>query len=216
MGRYFLQTDPGLLIILVRHGKTALNNPSDPLVRGWVDAELSGAGRLDVQMAAQKMKKYAPQAIVSSDFMRDTQTAQLLAARIGIASVETDFNSRTWDVGLYGGRPESEVQQAINTLYERTWEAPPGSNESFDQFSERWFSFLDRQIELARNIPSMRPMIIVTHGRNIALTDSKYNFKLPNKGMMPYPAGYALLAVGEDRGVDFAISPPDECVCSDL
>lgn len=215
MPGYYIQATPGVLIILVRHGSTELNSAAKTIVRGWKDTELDNKGRLAVQLTAQKLRKFNAQHIISSDFTRDTQTKFLLAAALGISNLDVDYDARTWDVGAFSGQPEEEVQPAINELYRRTNERPPGSQESFDEFSERWFRLLDKKIEEARNISAMRPIIITTHGRNIALTDSKYNFKLPIEGRMPFPAGYALLSIGDDSLIQFDIAPPDECVCED-
>jgi broad specificity phosphatase PhoE len=199
----------------VRHGKTALNNPSNPIVRGWKDEQLSPAGQVGIQATASKLKPYKPQYIISSDFMRDTQSAHILAGRLGISGVETDFNARTWDVGEYSGKPESEVNAAIQGFYRRSWDVPPGSSESFDDFSRRWLDFVDRRLSFA-DIEGMRPLVIVTHGRNIALCDSYFNHKMPQDGMMPLPAGCGILAVNPDTSLNFTISDESEPVAADV
>lgn len=212
--RYHLQTNPGVLAILVRHGATELNNGAKK-VRGWEDVELSKAGENEVRRTAQELRQYDPQYIVSSDFTRDASTAQLIASQLNISNIETDFNARTWDVGSFSGQPESEVNPAIEQLYGRSWETPPGSSESFDGFSRRWQQFLDSKMDFA-TIEGMRPIIIVTHGRNLALTDSYLNFKTPRDGMMPFAGGYGLISVTPDRSLDYQIQGESECVCQDV
>lgn len=212
---YYLPTTAGVLVILVRHGHTELNNPGRPIVRGWKDAALTSEGEANVARTAMELAQFKPQWIVSSDFMRDSGTAQIIANKLGIADFSVDFDSRTWDVGAFSGKPEDEVADAINDLYRRTWQAPPGSDETFDQFSARWLNFLDRKMEQAQ-IDGMRPGVIVTHGRNIALSDSHFNHKMPEDGMMPYPAGYALVSVAPDRSVQCDIQGETECVCVDI
>lgn len=213
---YYLQTTPGVIAILVRHGQTPDNTAVNTKVRGWHDIELSNEGRLNVQITAMKLRKFKPQAIVSSDFMRDSETAEILAGRLGIADKEVDYDARTWDTGLFSGQPEKVVQPAIDDLYLRSWEAPPGSGESFDTFSKRWQSFLDRKLEYAAKVEAARPLIIVTHGRNIALADSYFNHKLPQDGIMPLAAGYAVISVGLDYKINVEVIPPSEGVCQDV
>lgn len=202
-------------MLLVRHGATVLNNPSNPIVRGWEDAELAKDGENAVRQLAGELRQYNPQYIVSSDFTRDSSTAHILASRLGITNLETDYDARTWDVGSYSGKLESEVNPAIENLYDRSWETPPGSSESFDGFSKRWQQFLDRKMDLA-TIEGMRPIIVVTHGRNLALTDSYLNFKTAKDGMMPYAGGYGVISVAPDRSLQFQIQGESECVCTDV
>lgn len=202
-------------MLLVRHGATGLNNPSNPTVRGWEDVELSGEGQASIRRLAGELRQYNPQYIVSSDFTRDASTAHILASRLGISNMETDYDARTWDVGAFSGQLESEANPAIHNLYNRSWETPPGSSESFDGFSKRWQQFLDRKMDLA-TIDGMRPIIVVTHGRNLALTDSYLNFKTPKDGMMPYAGGYGVISVAPDRSLQYQIQGESEGVCQDV
>lgn len=212
---YYLQANPGLLIVLVRHGRTKLNSASNTIVRGWKDEPLMDSKRGEIIDTARELKQYDPKWVVSSDFMRDSQTAQILASDLQLSDTGVDYDARTWDVGQFSGQPESQVNDAIHDLYLRPWEVPPGSGESFNDFAARWTKFLDRQMSMA-TIEVMRPGIIVTHGRNIALTDAQYNFKTTSEGLMPLPAGYALLTVANDRSVQFNIPGESECVCVDI
>ena len=204
-----------MLIILVRHGATALNNSAKPSVRGWRDDPLETSSFADVRKTARAIRQYSPQWVTSSDFMRDAQTKMILVDELGIADTEVEYDSRTWDVGTFSGKPEAEVNDAIQELYKRPWDTPPGSLESFNEFSARWQQFLDRKMQKA-GIEGMRPGIIVTHGRNLALTDSYFNFKMPEDGLMPYPAGYGILSVANDRSLQYAYPGETECVCVDV
>lgn len=202
-------------MLLVRHGATKLNSAKNPIVRGWKDEPMAPQARADVRATARELRPYGPKALVSSDFMRDAETAQVLAAELGIASMETDFDARTWDVGTYSGKPEDEARDAINDLYRRSWETPPGSQESFDEFAARWLKFLDKRMQAAQ-IEAMRPYLVVTHGRNIALTDSNFNFKLPEDGLMPMPSGYGVLSITPERKIAFEVQGEAESVCIDI
>jgi broad specificity phosphatase PhoE len=186
-----------MLIILMRHGRTEGNDPSNPTIRGWKDSPLTPEGRLDVQMTANKLKAYNPQWIDSSDFMRDTETAYLVANQLNIANVETHWLARTWDTGDFSGKPESEVGQAIKAIYERPWESAPGGSESYNTFLERWQGYLEGKMDLAANVDEMRPGIVVTHGRNIAATYCDLEQQPLWKGYMPFPSGFACVMADE-------------------
>lgn len=204
-----------MLVLLVRHGATRLNTAQNTVVRGWKDEPLLPESRADILDTAEQLREYNPQAILSSDFMRDSQTAQILATALNISDITVEFDARTWDVGTYSGEPEDQVNAAILDLYQRPYERPPGSQESFNDFSGRWNSLLDRIMQRA-TIASMRPIIMVTHGRNIALTDAQFNFQLPEASRMPMPAGYGILAVDVQRKIQFDLVGESECVCVDV
>lgn len=216
MARYFLQTSPGPLIILVRHGITQANEGGDPLIRAWKDYPLDEKREYQIRDTAEKLKAYKPGYIVSSDLMRDTSTAQIIADVLNMSNREVDFDARTWDMGTLEGQPLKEVNPIIEQLYKRPWEIPPGSSESFDDFSRRWQEFLDRKMYLAANVSQMRPLVIVTHGKNIALAYTYINLLPPVEGIMPYPAGYAVLKVGDDGGLTMDMVTKTEPVIEDM
>jgi broad specificity phosphatase PhoE len=203
MPSYFANAKPGVLAILMRHGSTA-DNGGAKVVRGWKDQELTPAGRIEAQLTADKLAKYKPAKVFHSDFMRDSETAHIVAAKLNLPT-EADFNLRTWDVGDYSGQPESEVNPAILRLYRTPWAMPPGSTESFNDFSRRFINYFEDRLRDAANIETYRPPVIVSHGRNIAQAHSHIDFLLPWEARMPMPAQFALINVNPDRtiGIEF-------------
>lgn len=170
---------------------------------------------MDVQVMAPKLRQYEPKGVYSSDFMRDMDTAQLIARSLNLPIMGHDFNVRTWDLGKFNGQKESDVAEAVKYYYDRPWEIPPGSEESFNTFARRFQEFLDGALSLSAEVDSMRPMVIVTHGRNIALVDSYINSKNPWDSDMPMPAGYGLIRVNQDRSLGFEIVGEKEPVALD-
>lgn len=210
---YRMNAKPGVLAILMRHGKTALNDPSKPKVRGWADVPLSAEGKIAAQMTANKIRFYNPKYVYHSDFMRDEQTAHEVARVLNLPT-EADFDARTWDVGIYSGKTEDVANPPLIELYRRAWEAPPGSSESFNEFSARWIRFLENKLDFAANVA--RPIIIVTHGRNTALTDSHINGKMPLDGYMPFPAGIGVIRVEDDGLLTYNYPEETEPVIQDV
>lgn len=214
MPRYYKQTTPGTLLLLMRHGATDLNTSGDLKVRGWVDCPLSQEGRFQARATVDKLKPYEPKYVYHSDFMRDCETGRIVADAFNIPT-EADFDLRTWDVGSYSGQDESIANPALLELYKRSWETPKGSSESFDGFSRRFFGFLDAKIDMAANRPEMRPLLLVSHGRNLALTHSYIEGLLPWKAQMPFTAGLMEILVDDDRGLRVAFLGKTEPVIED-
>lgn len=198
--KYFLDATPGPLVILMRHGQTALNDPKNPRLRAWKDVPLDPAGKIDVQLTANRLRKYKPGYAFSSDLMRDAETCQIVSGMLDIGA-EQDFNARTWDMGRFEWQLLADVNGAVAELYARPWEYPPGSSESFNDFAARWQKFLDLKMDAAAKIDGWRPILIITHGKNIALAQSYIEGVEPAKATMPLPAGFAVINVNDDRSL---------------
>lgn len=201
-------------MLLVRHGKTVLNDPNKPKLRGWKDVELSDEGKVQAQLTAQRLRFYRPKEVYSSDFTRDMQTALLISERLNIPYQAPDFDARTWDTGLFSGQPEEDVNERVMEFYKRPWETPPGSSESFNGFSDRWVRYMEGKADWAAN--GQRPIILVTHGRNIALANAHLSGVNPWDADMPLPAGYAEIRVGNDGSMSMQIMGEREPVLADV
>lgn len=200
-------------MILVRHGATALNNGAK-MVRGWKDVPLHYTGKIDAEIAAKKLAKYGPGYIFHSDFMRDSETAHIIAKRLNLP-VEADYDLRTWDVGQFSGKPEAQVNPAILELYKQPWSKPPGSSESFNDFASRFTGAMDKYLSLAAEESAFRPIVLVCHGRNIALAHSHLSGALPWDALMPLAGGEAIIAIGKDGMLGLEFLSPTESVIKD-
>lgn len=212
---YRLDAKPGVIGILMRHARTEGNDPKNPTVRGWKDSPLTSEGKIQAQLTANKLKSYEPKHIYHSDFMRDTQTAEILAAILNIP-LETDFNSRTWDVGTYSGKPEDDVNPPIMEIYKHPWMTPPGSTESFNEFAGRFCEFMERKLRYAAMVEPARPVVIVTHGRCVAIAQSHFEGLNAWECSMPMPAQYATVTVELDGHLTMEFIGPREAVIADV
>lgn len=201
------------LALLVRHGRTDLNE-GIPRLRGWADVPLNRDGELDAQMAANALRPYDPQLLYSSDLTRDMQTINIISKMLDNIPTETTFELRTADTGELTEQPEKEVEDIMRRWYTSPWiEAPSG--ESYDSFVARLFPFVDRMLDLSRDVPQMRPIAMCGHGRLFAALDSRYNFKPPIEGKMAMPGGVAVIKEMPDRRIRFEFLGPTESVISD-
>ncbi|PJE94686.1 bifunctional RNase H/acid phosphatase [Streptomyces carminius] len=148
--------------VLLRHGETALT----PLKRfsgsGGTDPELSPAGLGQAEAAAAALAaRGTVQDVVASPLTRCRQTAEAVAARLGL-KVETDEDLREADFGAWEGLTFAEARER----YPRdlaAWLADPGAaptgGESFAAVTRRVERARDRLLERYRG----RTVLLVTH-----------------------------------------------------
>jgi hypothetical protein len=76
-------------IYLVRHGRTPWNEQG--LLQGWADVSLAQVGRREAsRVGAAITSIHEPERVVTSPLARAIETAEIVADRTGVASVETD------------------------------------------------------------------------------------------------------------------------------
>lgn len=179
------------LILLVRHGRTALNE-GKPKLRAWEDPPLDRMGEMDADLAGQKLKQYSPMMLYHSDLTRDTQTGEIIAKRLGNIPSETDYRLRTANMGVWSGAVEEDVRPMVLKWYQQPWVQAP-SGESYGEFLRRFYPAFDEKLEISRGIESFCPTVVVTHGRNVAALHSRYKMLPPEKADMPLPGGMAIV-----------------------
>ena len=214
--RFSLNAKPGTIAILARHGRTRDNSPNRPKVRGWKDEPISKQGKFEVQLHAYKLRQHEPKVIYHSDFMRDSETAHILANELGISDISADYDARTWDTGNLSGMDESEAEPVIREIYRNPYQTAPGGSESMSDFYSRWWEFLQNKLDMASKIEFMRPPLIVTHGRNIATAWSYIKGVPMENGMMPEPAGFAIISVTPNRELEIEIPGEKENILHDV
>ena len=204
-----------VLALVVRHGETELNDPNRTRLRAWENPSLTDQGRASIALTANKMKIYSPKLVYSSDLVRDSQSAMLIAEMLGNIPFEIDFALRTADMGTLSGMLEKEVRPRVLRWYQNPGEPAPGG-ESRNQFEKRVWNFMEPKIELARGVAAFRPTVFVTHGRICAYLDSYYGMKPPESALMPITGGFCVLRSNFD-GIDtFEILGETEPIQSDV
>lgn len=203
------------LILLVRHGRTALNSPTAPRLRAWENPPLDRRGQLDAQMAAQMLKPYKPQMAYSSDLMRDTETANRIADDLGNIPFEVDYALRTANMGELAGELDSEMAPLVAKWYTSPWWQAP-SGESLNDFLRRFYPAFDLKLNLARESEAYRPSIIVTHGRNIAAVHARSEMIPQIEAKMPFPGGIASVYLDERGDTKLEFITETEPVFADI
>ncbi|WP_367041403.1 bifunctional RNase H/acid phosphatase [Streptomyces sp. Je 1-332] len=148
--------------VLLRHGETALTPQKRFSGSGGSDPSLSDVGREQAERAAAAFAARGTiQAIVSSPLKRCQETAQAVAARLGL-DVRVDEGLRETDFGSWEGLTFGEVRarqpEELNAWLASPDAAPPGG-ESFAAVTDRVSAARDR---LAAEYAG-RTVLLVTH-----------------------------------------------------
>jgi broad specificity phosphatase PhoE len=95
-------------VYLIRHGETEWN-----IIGRWqgiLDVQLNKVGREQAQKLAEEAKNTGIEAIYSSDLSRAAETAQALAAPLGLTPI-LDTRLRELHIGVFQGLKEAEIKQ---------------------------------------------------------------------------------------------------------
>ncbi len=138
-------------MLLVRHGRTALNAAN--LLRGRLDPELDDVGLDEVVALAQVLAARHPVRVVCSPLRRAVQTASAIGHRTGIRP-EIDIWLTDRDYGQWAGRGTAEIVAEWGSV-----DAAPGV-EPVRHVLNRALIALDRQIAY---LDDDRPIVLVSH-----------------------------------------------------
>ncbi len=166
-------------ITLVRHGQTDWN--LDRRIQGSTDIPLNETGRGHARDAAAILADGTHHAIYASPLVRAHETAQIIAAELGLAEPTLVADLREREFGEAEGMLVADYIAAYGD-----WHAEVPGAESFDRVGERALDALDliaRESRL-RSAPAAESVIVVAHGGVIrALLDHASSGTLPPQGV---------------------------------
>lgn len=128
-------------LVLVRHGVTDWNR--EGRWQGWLDPPLSADGRREAELLARRVADdpdLRPARVVSSTLDRARQTAEVIAATLGL-EVEPDPRLMEIGAGEWEGRTHSELEATDGERY-RAWrsqasDARPPGGEALERVADR-------------------------------------------------------------------------------
>ncbi|MEU8511531.1 bifunctional RNase H/acid phosphatase [Kitasatospora sp. NPDC048722] len=149
--------------VLLRHGETALTPEKRFSGSGGSDPELSEKGRWQAERAAEALAaRGSVQAVVASPMQRTRQTAETVAARLGL-EVRYEDGLREVDFGAWEGLTFAEVRERypddLTAWLGSAKAKPTGSTESFTTLTHR--AAVARDKIIARH-PG-RTVLVVSH-----------------------------------------------------
>ncbi|MGV9990167.1 bifunctional RNase H/acid phosphatase [Streptomyces sp. NPDC003374] len=149
--------------VLLRHGETPLTPQKRFSGSGGSDPSLSAAGREQAEKAAAALARRGTiQAVVTSPLARTRETADVIAARLGLEVTvedglrETDFGA--WE-GLTFGEVRERYPEDLNAWLASPDAEPTGGGESFAATASRIAATRDRLVAAHRG----RTVLLVTH-----------------------------------------------------
>ena len=95
-------------LLLLRHGQSTWN--AEKRWQGWADAPLSDVGQAQARAAVAELRDVGFERVVASDLSRARETAEIIAAGLGLGPVEIEVGLRERDVGAWSGLTTDEIE----------------------------------------------------------------------------------------------------------
>ena len=180
------------MILLARHGETADNAPP-ARVQGWIDTPLNDVGREQARRIAEQVAGDGVTAIYTSQLARARETAEIVAAELGLGVV-VDERLAESSRGIWEGRLIEEIEREDPDLW-AAWRRGgadfrfPGG-ESLAEHAARVTEALEEILAGAL------PALCVCHGgtircavalRNPRGLDSFHELDVPNASVIRLP-----------------------------
>jgi broad specificity phosphatase PhoE len=180
---------PGIL--LARHGETDDNR--EPIrVQGFTDTPLNDTGRAQAAALAHRMAEAGLRSVWSSDLSRARETADIVAAALGLA-VSLDERLREAYRGRWEGHRFVDIEREEPELY-AAWRRA-GANFRFPGGE----SLLEQQQRVTAAVADIHgrsplPALVVCHGGSIRVMlcrhdprglDAFHTFEVPNTAVVP-------------------------------
>ena len=152
-------------LLLVRHGETDWNR--DRRFQGHADRPLNDAGREQARELAEALSGERIDAVYTSDLQRARETAEILAARLGVEVVALQ-ELREIDVGSWQGLTWPEIEQRHPDGAARWHRDGHGwdGGETYDELGRR---IVDALGEIAARHHGQR-VLVVGHGGTVRAT----------------------------------------------
>ena len=149
-------------LLLVRHGESTWN--AEGRWQGQADPPLSPAGAQQARAAAARLAGAGLTSAVASDLRRARETAEIVAAALGLGTVRLERGLREIDVGNWCGLTRPQIEEGwpgqLQAWREGRLACPPGG-ETRASLTERALATVVRLV--ATPELGERPLV-VTHG----------------------------------------------------
>jgi 2,3-bisphosphoglycerate-dependent phosphoglycerate mutase len=150
------------ILCIARHGETDWNTAG--ILQGWMDVPVNVKGRAQAVELADNVSGGRFQVVFTSPLSRASETAHIVAERLGLPPPAMHDGLKERNFGLVQGRPKAELAASQPNLYREILRRNPAcefeKGESMDDFADR---VLDSLRDIARQYPGARGLVI-THG----------------------------------------------------
>jgi isoleucyl-tRNA synthetase len=134
---------------------------------------LTKDGKTQAGQLASQAKKLGVDVIISSDFLRTKETAEIVGKALDL-EVKIDKRLREYNCGVFSGKTEKEYHDQFSQLHNRWSEAPEGG--------ETWEDLQKRMAEVVLEINKEnqgKKVLIVSHGDPLWMLMSYFGSERP-------------------------------------
>lgn len=187
-------------VFLIRHARTALNDPANERVRAYSDIPISFEGKQGLEKTAEFLKKegYPVTRILSSPLQRTIMTAEIIAQAVG-ARVFPNHGLLPWNLGNLSGEPIKNAAAQME-YYQNNPDIKVPGGESYKDFYARWNWEFEKMLVYAETHPT-EVLSGVVHSRNLlalpSILGSKDIGEVPVKGG-PGPESVTKVTLSDD------------------
>lgn len=150
--------DSNIVCYFARHGTTTLN--ASGCFRGNANPPLDQQGIADAHKLAKLFENIEVGAIVCSDRIRATQTADIVAARKQMPVHKTE-SLRALNVGDFSGQPRNKENTDKLEAYIQSPDTQIPGGESLNEFKTRIKPCFEEAVDLAEEMGN--PVLLVVH-----------------------------------------------------
>jgi probable phosphoglycerate mutase len=153
---------PAAHLCIARHGETDWNKKG--VLQGWLDVPINALGRQQAHAMAQPLADAGFSAIWSSPLVRARETAEIVAAALGLPPPSCHEGLKEKHFGAVQGIPKQELAELNPVLLEQILRRNPAAEfaggETMDEFADRVLGAFDT---IGQHHPGQR-VLVITHG----------------------------------------------------
>lgn len=153
---------PAAHLCIARHGETDWNKKG--VLQGWLDVPINTLGRQQACAMAQPLADAGFSAVWSSPLVRARETAEIVAAALGLPPPSCHEGLKEKHFGAVQGIPKHELAELNPVLLEQILRRNPAAEfaggETMDEFADRVLGAFDT---IGQRHPGQR-VLVITHG----------------------------------------------------
>jgi 2,3-bisphosphoglycerate-dependent phosphoglycerate mutase len=147
-----------MILYVARHGETDWN--AEKRWQGQTDTALNAAGRAQAEALADRLAGRSVARIHASDLSRARETAEIVAARLGVAEVVSDPDLRERGFGVFEGLTFEECMETCPEAFTRY-----RADRTLPEGAEPDTSLVPRVTRaIARALEGQGTALVVSHG----------------------------------------------------
>ncbi len=154
--------DMNTLLCIARHGETDWN--AEGKLQGWLDVPINARGRKQARQLAIQFAGAGFSHIHASSLARARETADMIAAALGLPPPACHDDLRERNFGVLQGIPKAELAELNPVLFQQIASRNPASDfeqgETMDEFADRVLTAL--QCIAGQNAGGRG--LVITHG----------------------------------------------------